>query len=965
MNNRITSLVMGILLLVCAFNQDAKAQYIMGESESPIIDCDGTIESFKNDSGLYINNLNITTTICSGNAQCLQLTFTEFSTQNCCDYLEIYDGDTVSTAILRFLRGDINPGTIYSTANSNGCLTLRFTTSSEVVSTGFKANFSCVPCPPVYILGQGSDSIIACNGNILDPGGQSFYANNENKIQTYCNEDTNQCLSLIFASFNTELNTDILTVYDGPSINSTLLGTYSGETIPFPVTSTIASGGCLTLAFTSNSLVNDEGFTAILRCGNCQTPSFIIGQNDSIPQYCGNYIFDSGFLNTYGNNQHFAQTFCSDSPDQCISLTFSLFSTEAVYDRLLVYDGQSTAGDLLAVCSGSILPEPITSTVGSGGCLTLVFNSNETIVDDGFMAQFFCGECHEPTAIPSEICSSAQPLCTELAGGYTFSAPINTPSENIGNAGCLGETNNAVWYSLQIQDPGSIDLFLTSAYDVDFICWGPFDQTYWNTICDSLVNNGLSISNSNIVDCSFSIDNFEHCLINNAVYGEYYMLMATNYSNINTFINIQKIEGAGTTSCIDLCDSEINYTVSNCDSSNNTYSINGTLYIPHPPMSGNFYLTNSSGGLFSYESPFPDSVNFSFNLLASEGQQEEIQLSFSDALNCNQSFFYSAPAGCNTCVVNASTIDSIHCHSFPINLMATEIQGAEYSWTGPNGFISTEQNPIIPAAEFSMSGTYQVNVYNPLDSCLSIASVNVIVQPYPDVVNITGNIAVCSRDSLVLHVSQYPDAEYTWYKSGNVYSHDSTLAFQPAITNYQGFYSCSININGCVNSSQEVEVVIYPVPYIPLLTYHSLFNSLHAYQANWNYQWFFNDELIPGQIFDTLKLELPGYYKVVVTNEFGCSTTSYSYFFNPTGIPELSISRLALQPNPASDIIQVSVPESGVLNVHDLAGKLIKEMILQSGIHSIHVDDLAEGNYLFQFRSNSSVRIAKVIVEHN
>jgi hypothetical protein len=104
---------------------------------------------------------------------------------------------------------------------------------------------------------------------------------------------------------------------------------------------------------------------------------------------------------------------------------------------------------------------------------------------------------------------------------------------------------------------------------------------------------------------------------------------------------------------------------------------------------------------------------------------------------------------------------------------------------------------------------------------------------------------------------------------------------------------------------------------------------------------------------------------VILTNEFGCTASSQYFVYDPTGIPELPISRLALQPNPARDFIQVLVPELGVLEVLDLAGKRVKENKLLLGLNSISVNELAAGIYLFQFHSNSGVRIAKVIVEHN
>lgn len=62
-----------------------------------------------------------------------------------------------------------------------------------------------------------------------------------------------------------------------------------------------------------------------------------------------------------------------------------------------------------------------------------------------------------------------------------------------------------------------------------------------------------------------------------------------------------------------------------------------------------------------------------------------------------------------------------------INLTASSVTGATgYSWTGPNGFSSSLQNPTISSATSSNSGTYTVTV-TVAGGCTSSASTNVAV----------------------------------------------------------------------------------------------------------------------------------------------------------------------------------------------------------------------------------------------
>lgn len=83
-----------------------------------------------------------------------------------------------------------------------------------------------------------------------------------------------------------------------------------------------------------------------------------------------------------------------------------------------------------------------------------------------------------------------------------------------------------------------------------------------------------------------------------------------------------------------------------------------------------------------------------------------------------------------------------------IYLFATTVPGvSEYSWTGPNGYTSSQQNPVIPQVTSAHSGDYHVKAVD--GSCSSGAStVNVHVDvtvpcaPYTNRFNFNGVAAV-------------------------------------------------------------------------------------------------------------------------------------------------------------------------------------------------------------------------------
>lgn len=73
------------------------------------------------------------------------------------------------------------------------------------------------------------------------------------------------------------------------------------------------------------------------------------------------------------------------------------------------------------------------------------------------------------------------------------------------------------------------------------------------------------------------------------------------------------------------------------------------------------------------------------------------------------------------------------CAEQTLHLTASTVAGASYSWTGPGGFTSTEQNPQILSAPASASGTYSVTAT--VDTCPSAPGITIaVVNPLPSAV---------------------------------------------------------------------------------------------------------------------------------------------------------------------------------------------------------------------------------------
>ncbi len=117
------------------------------------------------------------------------------------------------------------------------------------------------------------------------------------------------------------------------------------------------------------------------------------------------------------------------------------------------------------------------------------------------------------------------------------------------NYDCLGTQGNPSYFSLTIDQSGSIDFILdnTSNLDIDFILWGPFSSVNSaQAACGSIGQGGTS---GGVTDCSYSVLGQEPVSIPNAISGEVYILMVTNYTNQATNIFSTFNTGTGSVAC--------------------------------------------------------------------------------------------------------------------------------------------------------------------------------------------------------------------------------------------------------------------------------------------------------------------------------------------------------------------------------------------------------------------------------
>lgn len=116
---------------------------------------------------------------------------------------------------------------------------------------------------------------------------------------------------------------------------------------------------------------------------------------------CGSVFTDSGGQGgQYSSGENISYLIQPDQIGYSVVLDFTAFSTEVGYDSLFIYDNNVASGTLLGAYSGQQIPTMSFVAENASGCLTVVFHSDGSTVDEGWVANVSCivsPTCHRPT----------------------------------------------------------------------------------------------------------------------------------------------------------------------------------------------------------------------------------------------------------------------------------------------------------------------------------------------------------------------------------------------------------------------------------------------------------------------------------------------------------------------------------------------------------------------------------------
>ncbi|HOM37163.1 MAG TPA: T9SS type A sorting domain-containing protein, partial [Bacteroidales bacterium] len=251
---------------------------------------------------------------------------------------------------------------------------------------------------------------------------------------------------------------------------------------------------------------------------------------------------------------------------------------------------------------------------------------------------------------------------------------------------------------------------------------------------------------------------------------------------------------------------------------------------------------------------------------------------------CNTTSCASVNVTVNPLPSATASSNSPVCQGNTINLTSGP-NGMNYSWSGPNSFSSTSQNPSITNASSSNAGNYTVTVTNPATGCSATATTNVTVNPLPSA-TASSNSPVCQGNTINL-TSGPNGMNYSWSGPNSFSSTSQNPSITNASSSNAGNYTVTVtnSTTGCsTTATTNVTVNTNPIPNISPATINICVGQSTTITASGgtNYSW--NTGSINSTI--TVSPSTTTTYTVTVTNAVGC-TSSINSVINVT-VPNIA-----------------------------------------------------------------------------
>jgi gliding motility-associated-like protein len=750
--------------------------------------CGGIFTDIAGANANYANNSNSTITICPTiPGEQVTVIFTSFLTESNFDGLYVYDGDSTIAPSTQIPSANgpgfgqlTTPGAFWGNLNANlpgpftasgptGCLTFQFISDGSVNNPGWVANVLCLPPPTcsepttLTVANITTTSALLSWTQPLNPNGSTPTSWEVLVVPTGTPVPIGNQPEAIVTTTNPFLVTGLLA------------GTNYTYYVRAICSATDASLWSTGLNF-STLIIND----------NCDGAIFAPVNSNA---YC-NLTIGGTISGATASNIPLAPcvgTADDDSWYQFIAtntyLNISLQSITGTTTNLnhAVYSGDCNNLTLL-YCS-----DPNSST------------ANGLVIGQTYYIRIYSNEA-TPQTVDFTLCISTPSTCETSSTVCNTNYANTTGVTSLGTVGCLFTSPNPTFFTIQVVGNGPISYLLTQSttqggpanLDVDYAAWGPYNSQA--EVCAAMGNPPTNPLTGLTTGCSYSAAATENFNIANAVAGQYYVILITNFSNQQGFISLTQTNAGQPGAGVTFCCSDANFTYPSYSFCKDG-GVNPVITLGSNAESGVF-SSNPSTGLV-----FVSTTTGEIDLAASSTGNYIITNTLASTITCEQRTFTYTIQITDPQTATVSYQNTVFCDNVTTIQNPTLVGSTNGNYSSsPSGlFINANTGEFNPS--LSNPGIYNV-IYTiaAAGGCPIFVSspVQVEIKATPNIPPIE-NVTVCNSYTLPnINVGNYftgPAGTGTQLSSGAVLNSSQTVYVYAANGNCTDEKSFTITIN--------------------------------------------------------------------------------------------------------------------------------------------------------------------------
>jgi hypothetical protein len=250
------------------------------------------------------------------------------------------------------------------------------------------------------------------------------------------------------------------------------------------------------------------------------------------------------------------------------------------------------------------------------------------------------------------------------------------------------------------------------------------------------------------------------------------------------------------------------------------------------------------------------------------------------------------------------------------------------------------------AIDVTEAGTYSVTAYNQGCEVESSISITFDLIPVYDIQALGGN---CEGDDVTLTIS--PDEYvYDWFNN----SPSSSV-----VVNQSGSYSVVVINGACVsNATYDLDLLSLPTPSITVNA-----NAFACNLSGYNYQWYYNGNIIAGATSQFYEATQSGFYTVEIESG-GCTNESELYSHTYIGIDDLENSEMIIYPNPTTGQVFIEMKQMiEAFEILDISGRVVQSGTANSSKFNMDFTSFAAGTYIIKIVTPQRTAVGTLIKE--